>query len=192
MLYSLIDFLKDKGGIILTIVLVVLIAVFVIITIFKKEDKKDVNLSLSKEKNVKKINAKTYAIYRKNIQDYIVYLFDENGSVILSSNLTNSILSSKGLITKIKENLTQDNFIISQTLEGLYYGILKVSGEVLARTLFYVTKNDIEQTISKIIDIKLNTNVFKYIIIALSNIWFFSLYTFINKSYAFFILSFFK
>lgn len=153
MFYSLIDFLRKNGGLILTILLVALIAVFVIITIFKKEDKKEVQLSLSKEKNTKNINVKTYAIYRKNIQDYIVYLFDENGSVILSSNLTNSILNSKGLITRIKENLTQENFIISQTLDGLYYGILRVSGETIARTLFYVTKNDIEQTISRIIEI---------------------------------------
>ena len=153
MLYSLVSFIKENYGIILAILTVILILIFVLITIFKKEENKDLNLSLSKEKNSKSINANTYAIYRKNIQDYIVYLFDENGKVILASNLTNSILNCRSLQTKIKENISYENFLVAKTLEGLYYGILKVSGETIARTLFYVTKDEIEKTISTIVEI---------------------------------------
>ena len=153
MVYSFISFLKENYGIILTILTVILILVFVLITIFKKAKSEEVSLSLTKEKNAPKINANTYAIYRKNIQDYIVYLFDENGKVVLKSNLQNSLLSCRNIYQKIKDNLIEENFIISKTLDGYYYAILKENNDTIARTLFYVTKNEISNRISTLVEI---------------------------------------
>ena len=156
MIYS---FLEDTLPTIATILTVIIIAVLVLITIFRKNDKKEVKLSLSKEKNANKINAKTYAIYRKSIQDYMIYLFDNGSNVILKSDLTNSILSSKNLFKEIKENIDENNFKICKSMEGLYYALLVKDNRAIARTLFYVTKQELEKTISTLVEINNSTEL---------------------------------
>ena len=155
MFYSFIDFLKDIGAIILTAIVVIVILVLVLLTIFKKDDnsKKDINLSLSKETKHDKQNVKTYAIYRKSLQDYLIYLFDENAQPILKSDFTSSIISAKSLYERIKSNLTFDNFQKAKNQEGYYYAILKVSNTNLARTDYYISLSELDNAISKIISV---------------------------------------
>ena len=155
---SIVSFIKDNIYTIGIIVVVVVILVGIISSLVKKpkkqEDKNDYydkSLSLQKERSARK-NTKVYAnkwvIYKKDIQEYYVYLYDKSGNEILRSEMYASILGAQKDIKNIKEMIAEENYKISHDIDNNLYFLLKSPKKrLLATSKSYKTVKELEDSI---------------------------------------------
>ena len=147
---SIVSFIKDNIYTIGIIVVVVVILVGIIMSLVRKpkkeEDKNDFydkSLSLQKERTARK-NTKVYAnkwvIYKKDIQEYYVYLYDKSGNEILRSEMYASILGAQKDIKNIKEMIVEENYKISHDIDNnLYFLLRSPKKRLLATSKSYKT-----------------------------------------------------
>ncbi|MCR5741379.1 MAG: hypothetical protein K6G38_02865 [Gammaproteobacteria bacterium] len=122
----MIDFIREYYVYILVGLFVLGIAVLLVFTILKKPEEKnesglDKFLNFNKDIKVKKNHVNELAIFKKNLQNYYLYAFDENSKVIFKSNIYNSLFSLKNDFSNIKKSIMDKNYKVIQMIDGKVY-----------------------------------------------------------------------
>ena len=161
------NYIRDNIYLITTLIVVGIILVLILISLFKKPEKKkkdvlDDILSLSKEKNAKRFDnhySLEWVIFKRNLQEYYAYLFNNKEKIICQSEMSASILGIKAIIQKINIAINSSSYLVNEDMNGFFYLIFKSSfNKLLGYTPACSSRADLDK---RILELKNTTGIAK-------------------------------